>query len=167
MKKSGILYLLVASIVLLVSCRVHRTGIHNYWSFYKINTPGTIAVDEQGNELTPRRDTAREIYIVTKATNLPSVTSVVLNKHYYTPVISRVDSGKLYVGESLPDNKRVELNTGEKFSLWKISFGQPISDIVINNHQSPAQLYLEVKHKGKKRMLEIKSSTELVPELHY
>ena len=160
-------YFLALSCIGLYSCSEKNLAIYKTASFYKVNTPGTIAVDEKGNEITPRRDTTREIYFVTKKMKAPNIISVVINHHYYTPVITKIDSNKIYVGERLPDNQRVELNTPEEVFLWKVTVGQPIPDLIINNHPSPPQLYFEVKHKGKNKIHEIKSSIELVPELHY
>jgi hypothetical protein len=166
--KSLLYFIVLFACAFLFSCSRKSTGIYKTASFYKINTPGTIAVDEKGNEITPRRDTVREIYIVTKKMNPPTVIAVVLNHHYYTPVISKIDSNKIYVGERLPDNQRVELNADEKFSLWKITAGTAINDLMINTSTNPLpNFYLDVKYKGKNRIHEIKSSTELVPELHY
>jgi hypothetical protein len=152
---------------LLFSCSQKNTGIYKTASYYKINTPGTIAVDEKGNEITPGRNTTREIYFVTRKADTPKIISVVINHHYYSPVITKIDPNKIYVGERLPDNQRVELNTPEDVFFWKLTVGQPIPDLIINNHTSKPQLYLEVKYKGKTRIHEIKRSTELVPDLHY
>lgn len=161
-------YLIVLFLgTVLFSCSQKHTGIYKTASYYKVNTPGTIAVDEKGNEITPRRDTAREIYFVTRKAEAPKIISVVINHRYYSPVITKIDSNKIYVGERLPDNQRVELNTPEDVFFWKVTVGHPIPDLNINNQPSQPQFYLEVKYKGKTRKHEIKNSIELVPELHY
>jgi hypothetical protein len=158
---------LISVVIVLSSCSQTTTGIYKTASFYKINTPGTIPVDDNGNVITIKRDTLREIYIVTKSTKAPEIIAVVRNLQYYTPLVSKIDSNKIYVGEKLPDNQRVEFNAGPGYSLWKISVAEAMRDLVIIKEKSPPSFYLYIKYKGKNRIHKIKSSIELVPELHY
>jgi hypothetical protein len=76
--------------IVLSSCSQTTTGIYKTASFYKINTPGTIPVDDNGNEIGKNRDTLREIYIVTKSEKTPEIIAVVINFQYYTPVVSKI-----------------------------------------------------------------------------
>ncbi|TMI61540.1 MAG: hypothetical protein E6H07_18640 [Bacteroidetes bacterium] len=160
-------FTLLSLLVVLSSCSQTATGIYKTASYYKINTPGTIPVDDSGNEIGRNRDTIREIYIVTKSVKAPEIIAVVIDHHYYIPVISKIDSNKIYVGERLPDNQRVELNAGAGLSLWKITVGEAMRDLVIIKEKSPPSFYLYIKYKGKNRIHQIKNSVELVPELHY
>jgi hypothetical protein len=165
--KRNILLLVAILALAFCSCSKKVTGIYKTESFYKINTPGTIPVDDNGNEIGRNRDTVREIYIVTKAAMVPEIVAVVINLQHYTPVVSRIDSNKIYVGERLPDNQRVDLNAGAGYSLWKVTVSEAMRDLVIIKEKSPPPFYLYIKYKGRNRIHKIKSSVELVPELHY
>jgi hypothetical protein len=159
-------FALISVCVVLSSCS-QTTGIYKTASFYKINTPGTLPVDDNGNVITNKRDTVREIYIISKSVKAPEVVAVVINTQYYKPVVSKIDSNKIYVGERLPDNQRVEINAGADYSLWKITVAEAMRDLVIIKEKSPPAFYLYIKYKGRNRIHKIKSSVELVPELHY
>ena len=157
----------VFAILVMCSCSRNSTGIHSIWSYYKINSPGIIPVDDNGNAITVMRDTLREIYIVTKSSIPPEVIAVVLNKQSYAPVVSKNDSNKIYVGERLLDNQPVEINARPGYSLWKISVAEAKRDLVIVKEKTHPRFYLYLKNKGRNRIKKITSSLELVPELHY
>jgi len=74
-------FTLLSLLVVLSSCSQTATGIYKTASYYKINTPGTIPVDDSGNEIGRNRDTIREIYIVTKSVKAPEIIAVVID-HY-------------------------------------------------------------------------------------
>jgi hypothetical protein len=167
MEKKRLIFPVIVLVILLTSCAAGRTGIKQAWSFYKINTPGTIAVDDNGNELLPGTDTVREIYMRVKKEKMPVVMAVVINRHCYTPILSAIDSAKVYVGERLPDNHRVELAAKSGNSIWKITVGKHMPGFITNNFRFQPFFYLHVRHKGKNRMQVITTHIELVPELHY
>lgn len=149
------------------SCGTGRYGINKSWSFYKVNTPGTIAVDDNGNELTPRRDTTSEIFLKTKHDRLPEILAVFMISKYYNPVITKIDSAKIYIGESLPGNQRVELSAGTGYTFWKITAGEAMSDIVVIKQKPETPFYLFVRHNEKKKVYGVKNISELVSPLHY
>jgi hypothetical protein len=165
--KKNILLLVAVLTLAFFSCTKKATGIYKTASFYKINTPGTIPVDDNGKEIGISRDTVREIYILTKSVISPEIIAVVINFQYFTPVVSKIDSNKIYVGERLPDNQRVDLNAGAGYSFWKINVAAAMKDLVIIKKKYPPPFYLYIKYRGKNKIHEIESSVELVPELHY
>ncbi len=156
----------IASVLFFVSCSQSSTGIYKTYSFYKINTPGTIPVDENGNEIGKVHDTTYVIYFETRKAAQPKLVGASFNGNFYKMNLFEEKENTIAIGNSLPDNKPVVLKTGSNRKLWKAELGmilktatEPIKDKSI--------LSIEVEHEGRKAIRVIKKHTELVPELHY
>ena len=161
-----VLIVVFVSAIFLVSCSQSSTGIYKTYSFYKINTPGTIPVDENGKEIGKVHDTTYVIYFETRKDVQPKLLGASFNGNFYKMNLFEEKGNIVEIGNSLKDNKPVILKTGSNRKLWKSELGvilktttEPIKDKSI--------LSIEVEYKGRKAIRVIKKHTELVPELHY
>ena len=165
-EKIIVLIVVFAFVMFFVSCSQSSTGIYKTYSFYKINTPGTIPVDENGNEIGKIHDTTYVIYFETRKDAQPKLVGASFNGNFYKMNLIEEKGNIVEIGNSLKDNKPVILKTGSNRKLWKSELGvilktttEPIKDKSI--------LSIEVEYKGRKAIRVIKKHTELVPELHY
>ena len=155
-----------AVLLLFASCSQSRAGIYKTYSFYKINMPGNIPVDDNGKPLTRIHDTTRIIYFESKKGVKPQVTAVIVNGNYYKPVLSEITSNTEEAGSLLETNKPVIIKARTNTQLWKVEPRNKIE--ALSNSKLKADLiYLVVENKGKRLKRAIESSKELVPDLHY
>ena len=149
-----------------VSCSQTSTGIYKTYSFYKINTPGTIPVDDNGNAIGKIHDTTFVIYFETKKDEQPKLLGASFNGNFYKLNLFQQSSTRIEVGNRLPDNKPVVIKTGSNRQLWKTEIGA-IINANTGQTKNKTLLAILVEYEGRKASRFIKKHTELVPELHY
>ena len=152
--------------LLLVSCSQTATGVYKTYSFYKINTPGTIPVDENGRPIGKIHDTVRVVYFETTKGVKPQLTGFIVNANYYKPVLTRIDNNSEEAGTLLQTNKPIIVKGKVYRQLWKVEAGDRIEG-QSNSKIKKDLIYLVVEYEGRNAMRIIKKHKELVPELHY
>lgn len=167
--KRNIFLLAVVLAIAFCSCSRKATGIYKTWSFYEINSPGTIPVDDNGNQIGKTHDTVRIFYIETKNNFDGSLERAEINGWYYSGFLRKEDSVKLTVGNSLPDDKPVIISARRNNKLWMLEIWnrQPERSESFKDY---IELYIAEHENGlavKRVILKLKVHTELVPELHY
>ena len=153
------------ALVLLSSCAQTTTGIYKTYSFYKINTPGTIPVDDNGNVIGRIHDTTYVIYFETRKDEEPKLLGASFNGNLYKLNLYK-EGPEVEVGNRLPDNKIVAVKAGNNRQLWKAELDGIITP---NTEQTKTKslLAIIVEYEGRKASRLIKKHTELVPELNY
>jgi hypothetical protein len=148
------------------SCSQMRTGIYKTWSFYKINTPGTIPVDDNGNVIGRIHDTSFVVYFETKKGEKPQIPGASVNGNHYKTIVTREETNEATPGNRLPDNKPVIIKAGSNRQLWKAELTDRVKINTVSA-KNKSVLSLDVEYEGIKAARYIKKHTELVPELHY
>ena len=165
MSKSSQLFI-AAILLFITSCSQSRTGIYRAYSFYKTNSPGNIAVDDNGKPIGRAHDTTRIIYFESKKGVKPQVKAVIVNGNYYKPVLSEITGNTEEAGSLLETNKPVIIKARSNTQLWKVGPGnkiEPLSNSKLKNDL----IYLVVEYREKRSKRTIESSKELVPDLNY
>jgi|GEM_PF-2090370 hypothetical protein len=160
------LLFIAAMLILFTSCSQSRTGIYKTHSFYKINTPGNIPVDNNGKQIGKIHDTTRIIYFESEKETEPLLKAVIVNGIYYKPVITKIAGNSETAGTLVETNKPVIVNGKPGTQLWKVELGtriDPLSSSKLKNDE----VYLVVEFKDTNAMRIIKKHKELVPELQY
>ena len=167
MKHNSLRFIISLLILVFISaCAQTTTGIYKTYSFYKINTPGTIPVDDNGNVIGKIHDTTYTIYFETKKDEEPKLLGASFKGNFYRLSFSKEEQNVVEVGNRLPDNKIVAIKAGSNRQLWKAELGGIITP---NTEQTKTKslLAIIVEYEGRKASRLIKKHTELVPELNY
>lgn len=166
MTKIVSIFSFLSGLILFASCSSSRTGIFKTYSFYKINTPGTIPVDDNGKPIGRTHDTAHIIYFETAKGEIPKVTELIVNKNYYKPILTEIKNNSEEAGILLQTNKSIIIKSKDTRQLWKVERGNKIAEKPISDLKDEL-IYLSVIYEGRNAMRIIKKHHELVPELHY
>jgi hypothetical protein len=160
------LLFIAAMLILFTSCSQSRTGIYKTYSFYKINTPGNIPVDDKGKPIGKIHDTTRVIYFESGKEISPLLRAVLVNGSYYKPLITKITGNAEEAGTLIETNKPVIVKGKANTQLWKVEPGIKI-DTLSTSKLKDDRVYLVVEFKGRNTMQVIKEHRELVPELRY
>jgi hypothetical protein len=152
--------------LLLASCSQTATGIYKTYSFYKVNTPGNIPVDENGRPIGKIHDTVHVVYFETAKKTKPHLTGFIIRGNYYKPILTRIDNNSEEAGTLLQTNKPIIVKGKVNNQLWKVEAGEKI-DRPSDSKFKDDLIYLVVIYEGRNTLRIIKKHKELVPELHY
>ena len=159
--------LFIAAILLVfTSCSQSRTGIYKTYSFYKINTPGNIPVDNNRKPIGKIHDTTHVVYFELRKETEAPLKAIVINGSYYKPVLTKIAGNSEKAGILVETNKPVIVNGKATTQLWKVEPGIKI-DPLSNSKLKDDGIYLVVEFKGRSTMYVVKKHRELVPELRY
>ena len=124
-------------------------GIVKNYVFTQYNFAGTIAVDEQGKQLTPGVTSSVTIYLQTNASTMPLFDSAKIDGKFYAIESVAIKEKKVIVGKNELDEKPIFITVTDKFNLYKISIYPPIVPALEKPYQI-LKITLQGKFKGKK-----------------
>ncbi len=110
--------IIILCILFLSACSQPR-NVQKAYAFLQHKTFGTIAVDANGNPLSPGSQTTIFIYIESKGTVPPKINEVVYNgKTYKNPILYSTGKNQREVGSNISNGKPVLLTPARGNSLW-------------------------------------------------
>jgi hypothetical protein len=101
-------------------------GIKNSYAYSQVRTAGTIAVDENGNQLTKGVDTFYTVYIETPDNITPEIQTVWLNNEAHSVSVVPIEEKTVSVTSQTPTGKAITINTAPGNRLWMLEVGEPI-----------------------------------------
>jgi len=126
------------------SCAQSKSVIKKVYPFYIEHLPGIIAVDTNGNELTPRADTVIQIYAETTVKDILWDTAQ-LNGQFFLIITQAVVQNNVDVGILKEDGKKIAIVISKGNYLWQL-YLEPTSKLP--NSSSNNTLTLKGKYKG-------------------
>jgi hypothetical protein len=133
----------------LFSCAQTNTIVKKVYSFYTEHTPGNIAVDQNGNELTARLDTAIQVYVEASVKNITWDTAWLNNKSYLI-ITQLVTQDSIDAGIKKDESTRAVIRVKKGYYLWQL-YLQPLFKTENNKYKKMKvenEILLKGKYKG-------------------
>ena len=143
------------------SCAQSIHGIKEARAFYQQQFTGTVAVDDNGNQITPGTDTARWIYVETKGKEMPSIDTVSFYGSLYTTSISLVENRSVILGTKKNTNEEVKLEPASGNEIWKIE----LTRTGIIRDPNDNRIKISGERNGKRYWLNVETVVEMEAEL--
>lgn len=147
------------------ACAQTKNGLVKTNSFYFIRMPGTIPVDDSGQEIPVQRDTAFFVYVETSAPGFQWEKAWKDGRSYSVSAVQVADS-EVQVGISKNGDRRIVLSPSKNNNLWLLEMTE---DPQVNASPQPikkGEVLLQVKRKGKSFYFKTGPSVELSSPLY-
>ncbi len=133
----------------LFSCAQSNTIVKKVYSFYTEHTPGNIAVDQNGNELTARVDTAIQVYVEASAKNIIWDTAWFNNRSYLI-ITQLVTRDSIDAGIKKDEGKHAVIKGKKGTYIWQL-YLQPLfktENYKYKKMEVENEILLKGKYKG-------------------
>ncbi len=144
--------------VSLLSCAQSNQVVKNVYATYRVHLPGNIAVDANGNSLTPA-DTINIIYV--ESTGDIDWLHAWKNGKQYSVVKTLVTELPFDAGTDKNTNEKIMLHPAEGNKLWKLQLVSEDKNIDRPAKPSQGEILLEGIFNGKKIRKGITKQTEI------
>ena len=94
--------------------------IKRAFAFYTVNMPGTVRVDDKGNEVRPDPMIERVIYLECSGTAMPVLDSVLYKDRYIKGSLERIREQSVTAGIKANGNMPFRLTARKGYNLWKL-----------------------------------------------
>lgn len=139
-------------------CAQQKPVAEKAYAYFRIQNPGNIPVDEQGNP-EHKRDTVYQVYLETRS-QAPDIASVTIQGLLYDAVA--VELEEVEVGKRPADNEAVLLRARPGYTLWQLDLSAPVGAA-----KSQANTIAIRTSDKKVRLLGLPQPVELLPEERY
>lgn len=113
--------LLLSTILLFINACTQTRIVQKVYGFVQHKNFGTIAVDANGNQLTPGSQTTLNIYLETNGESTPIVNKVTYNNiTYKNPIISFEGKKSINIGSNKSNGKAITITPAHGNALWKM-----------------------------------------------
>jgi hypothetical protein len=109
-------------------------AIKNAYAYWQVRIAGTIAVDENGNQLTKSVDTTYTVYLETSGDVTPEIQAVWINDKPHAVSLSPIAEKSVQIGLPTAAGKSVSINATAGNKLWQIDIGGAVT---VNNKTLP------------------------------
>lgn len=150
--------LAVSGFFMTTGCAQQKAAAQKSYLFYRINLPGNIPVDEQGNP-EQKADTVYQAYLVTKKP-APSVAYAIISGKRYEVLAVEVE--EVLVGKTATGNKNVLLTAQRGYTILQLEL-QAVA-LKANSTGNKLAVYNRTK---KIQLLPMPRAVALQPEEHY
>lgn len=117
--------------------------------FIQSNFAGTIAVDENGKEITSGVTSSVFVYIKAKNGEIPKFETAIINGINYNVSMLPCTDGKAIVGKTDEDGKPIILKASNGCKLWKLTF-EPETMPAIKSPKTTLTIALKATWKERK-----------------
>ncbi|MBL0056825.1 MAG: hypothetical protein IPP31_11725 [Chitinophagaceae bacterium] len=114
-------------LLILVSVFIHGDlfsqsgcGIKKAHAFYTVHMPGTIRVDEQGNQVRPDPLIERVIYLESVGNKMPVSLTVSYDNKTLKASLERVMENEVIAGKTVLNQTEYRIKATKGYSLWKL-----------------------------------------------
>ena len=136
-------------------------GVKNAKAVYQQQFRGTIAVDDNGNQVTSGTDTTRWIFVETKGDEPLVVDTVSFYGLLYTTSISSMNSKPVILGKRKANGEEVVLQPLKGNTLWKID----LNSTGISLKENEKKIRLSVIKNEKRYWIDVGTVIEIEPEI--
>lgn len=121
-----IILLSVFCLALLNSEAQSKCSIYKANAYFTVSMPGTVMVDEQGNQVRPAPTVQRFIYLECIGTKRPVIQAITYNNIPFTPAMPESFPGSsILAGKRNEDEKEIMLKPRKGNRIWKIEILPP------------------------------------------
>jgi hypothetical protein len=156
-------YLLLFSslCIALLSCAQAKHLVKDAYATYTVHLPGNIAVDKNGNSISPGGDTLIVIYVAAKG-QIRWTGAWKDGKDY--SVIQTLTTGSLFeAGINKTTNEKIILYSTKGNLLWRLQLVPGGTFFPVTLKTLPGEIILRGNYHGKKMTQKISKQTEIVP----
>lgn len=144
----------------LQACAQVKITVVNSSAFYMIPSPGTIAVDEKGNELPPPRDSVFYLYVETKGSNIQWERAWKDGRSFSVLPVA-VNQQRVQVGTDAMKNRNIQLSPASGNTLWQIELSDDLQRNKPPKTVTPHEILLKGIEAGRPVYVTIKSLTQI------
>ncbi len=117
--------------------------------YIKKSFAGNIAVDDNGNQITPRVTSTLLLYITTKGSYEPPFKQASIRSKKYRISFVSITDKKIEIGKKAEDETPLFIKTPKGYSLWQIAINPaPVMDL--SGKTTLLEITLSGTQKGKK-----------------
>ncbi len=142
----------------LLSCAQSKYGIKNIYATYRIHLPGNIAVDENGDSLTPP-DTVNIVYIEAASDIVWS--EAWKNGKQYSIIKTLITESPFDAGTNKFTNEKIMLHSTPGNKLWMLQLVATEKNVEVPQGVVPGEILLEGSFNGRKIKRKIMKQTEI------
>ncbi len=166
MKKQFFTLLLSVLVSSLVSAQSKiQFSVTDIRLFTITNYAGNIAVDENGNQLTPGFTIQMFMYVSIKGKEIPTWNKATYNGKQYDITVTPYKSCEIEVGKKKDTDSTIKIKAKTGFNLWKIELTENITSHIDYSKTQTIKLSGEWK-KNKVNYTINRKATELQAEMH-
>jgi hypothetical protein len=158
----SIKYLLFYSLlsISLLSCAQSKHLVKNVYATYTVHLPGNIAVDRNGNSISPG-DTLNTIYVETTTEQIHWTRAWKDGKDY-SVIQTLITKSPFDAGTDKTSNKKIILHPAKGNILWKLQLVPEVKLFPAPHKTLRGEIILEGMHHGKKITQKIFKQIEIV-----
>lgn len=149
----------------LPACAQTKNGIVKTNSYYMIRTPGTIPVDDNGQEIPVQRDTTFSVYAETVSRDFVWERAW-RNGREFTISAAPVQGGEVEVGVTLSGDRKVVLKPGRENTLWRLELTALAETTVPSKPLKRGEVLLQGKRKDQPFFYKTGPSIELASPVY-
>jgi hypothetical protein len=112
-------------VALFSSCSAQSYHIQKASAFLTVSVPGTVMVDDKGNQVPPKLITERSVFIETNYKGKPKIDSVLYNGILFTSSVADKETTSLHIGIRKDNEQPVKLTKKKGNHIWQIYLQSP------------------------------------------
>lgn len=160
MSISAKLYCICLFITTFQACAQVKNTVVKSNAFFMIPMPGTVPVDEQGNEVRPQRDTVYFIYVETKEKDIKWERAW-KNGRSFSVIPSALREAKTVITSGLGGNQKIRISPADGNTVWQIELSDDQQKAAAPQPLKAGEILLIGKEKGKAFYVTINTVTEI------
>jgi hypothetical protein len=142
-------YIIILSFFSITTVNAQYGIVKNY-VYTQPSFAGTIAVDINGNPLTPGVTTSVFIYLKSKSTNIPLFKTALINGKVYSVEISKMKEKTIFIGRDEITQQPIEIKVAAPFCIYRLLISPNIVPALENN-KTPLKIKL-IGSRGKQKV---------------
>ena len=110
----------------------HLCSVKHAYSFYTVNMPGMIPIDDKGNPLPVAPSVERTIYLECSGIRMPVIDSILFDNVLMKTNVSRVSGTTIIFGKRVENGQDFGITCRKGYTLWKVAVYPANPDHTVN-----------------------------------